>query len=125
MIVGIGSDIFEVSRIGRELNTGDDSIMRELFTKNEILFCENMHYPERHYAARFAAKEAVFKALGTGKVTGMRWHDIEITHDEAGIPCAYLHGAVKDMAAQMKTRKVFVSLAHTRTMALATVILES
>ena len=125
MIIGIGSDIFEVSRIGAELKSGDDYVIRELFTDNEISYCGKMHNPERHYAVRFAAKEAVFKALGTGKISGMRWHDIEIVRDDNGAFRAQLYGSVKETAARKMAKKVFVSVAHTRRMALATVILES
>ena len=124
MIIGMGSDIFEVSRLAGEFIADDETIKHELFTETEIRYCENMHYPERHFAARFAAKEAFFKALGTGKLAGMRWRDVEIANDDSGAPLANLYGAVKEIASLKQASRIFISMSHTRQIASATVIIE-
>jgi holo-[acyl-carrier protein] synthase len=125
MIVGIGSDIFEVARMKRELDTNDVSLRDELFTTGEIQYCQNKHFPERHFAARFAAKEAMFKALSTGKKADFGWQEIEIINDSNGQPHITLSGRVKEFARNLKANRIFVSLSHTEEWAMASVILES
>jgi holo-[acyl-carrier protein] synthase len=125
MIIGIGSDILEVSRMKRELDANDAVLRDELFTFDEIQYCESKHYPERHFAARFAAKEAIFKALATGKRTDFGWQEIEISNDSNGQPHIKLSGKVKEFARHLRATRIFVSLSHTEEWAMASVILES
>ena len=97
----------------------------EVFTSDEIAYCVSKRYPERHFAARFAAKEAMLKALACGKAPGLEWRDMEIRNDKKGRPQMVLHGAVDKLAKKKRARHIFVSLAHTRQWALASVVLES
>jgi holo-[acyl-carrier protein] synthase len=125
MIVGIGNDIFEVSRLETKLQ-GDGTRLREsIFTPREISYCESKHYPAEHYAARFAAKEALVKALAIDGEGGLVWSDIEIVNDDAGRPHMHLYGSLQTRARQMSVQTIFVTLSHTRSLAAANVILES
>lgn len=124
MIVGLGSDLIDVARVEQKL--GEDSALAEsLFTPLEIRYCESKHHPARHYAARFAAKEALLKALGTGWRDGLSWREIEIRNDELGRPVMVLSGRVERLAKKQGVTRVHVSLTHTAAYAAASVILES
>jgi holo-[acyl-carrier protein] synthase len=125
MIIGIGNDILEIGRMKRELGYGDGNIKKELFTEAELNYCRYKRYPERHLAARFAAKEALFKALATGKQPGMLWQDVEIQNNTNGQPIVKLSGITKKMAKSKKVKKIFISLSHTQKWAMASVVLES
>jgi holo-[acyl-carrier protein] synthase len=125
MIIGIGNDIFEVTRMKRELERDGQILKRQLFTPGEIAYCESKRYPERHFAARFAAKEALLKALSTGLTTEMSWHEAEIKNKEGGQPFFTLSGKILDTANRLGANKYFLSLSHTEEWASASVILES
>jgi holo-[acyl-carrier protein] synthase len=125
MILGIGSDIFEVARMKRELKPNGPGLKEELFTSGEIEYCESKRYPARHYAARFAAKEALLKALATGLTTEMSWHEVEVQNKGNGQPYIILSGGIKKAADSLGTRNIFVSLSHTDEWASANVIIES
>lgn len=123
MIIGLGIDVLEVKRMERDL--GDKEGLEEaLFTPAEIAYCRARRYPAMHFAVRFAAKEAMFKALGTGQRGMMSWRDIEILNDDAGRPGMTLSGAVKTFADTLGATTVWLSLSHTREIATATVVLE-
>ncbi len=92
MIVGTGVDIAETSRIEQSLAKHGERFARRVFTPNEIAYCEKSKNRAERYAARFAAKEAAFKALGTGWRDGVRWLDVEITHRPSGKPELLLTG---------------------------------
>lgn len=100
-------------------------IKAEVFTPGEISYCESQRYPERHYAARFAAKEALYKALGTGKVGAMSWLDIEVRRDDSGKPSLTLSGATESEALRLGAKRILVSLSHSGEYASASVVLES
>lgn len=125
MIVGIGTDILEVARMKRELDQKDAGLIPEVFTPSEINYCRGQRYPERHFAARFAAKEALFKALSTGKLPGMLWQDIEIEKGESGTPTISLRGETEKRAQQMGVKHIFTSLSHTSELGSAYIVLES
>lgn len=125
MIVGIGHDLMEIAKIKKELNQPGSGAKDEIFADCEIAYCEKKRYPERHLAARFAAKEALFKALGTGKIGPCRWKDIIITNGTNGQPIIELNGKTLEMAQTMSVNKIHLSLTHTSRWAAATVILES
>ena len=123
MIAGLGTDMIEVDRVAAKI--GKDSGFRELvFSKNEIAYCESKANKYEHYAARFAAKEAFFKALGTGWKNGTAFNEIEITHDERGKPGLVLLGQTAGLIDEMKISKISVSLSHLKTIASAVVIIE-
>jgi holo-[acyl-carrier protein] synthase len=123
VIIGIGIDVLEVARMERDLRD-KEGLAKALFTEAEALYCRSKRYPAQHFAARFCAKEALFKALGTGKRGSMSWKEIEILGDEKGKPVVTLSGAVKVHADGRGVRTIFISLSHTKEYAVATVILE-
>ncbi|MEP6747830.1 MAG: holo-ACP synthase [Bacteroidota bacterium] len=124
MIKGIGIDIIEVQRIAEKI--GKEQGFRELvFSPNEILYCEKATNKYQHYAARFAAKEAFFKALGTGWLNGTAFNEIEIMHDEKGKPLLILLGTTATTMQQHGIGAISVSLSHVKEMATAVVIIES
>ena len=124
MILGTGIDLCEVSRMRAKIQVPADEFVETVFLPGEIAYCGTKHYPAEHFAARFAAKEAVVKALaGTGG-RGSFWQDIEIMNEQDGQPVVRLHGRAREMADRLGVRRVFVSLTHTRDLAAATVVLE-
>jgi holo-[acyl-carrier protein] synthase len=125
MIVGVGHDVFEVTRMEAELQREGPPFRDELFTPREIAYCEAKRYPARHFAARFAAKEAVFKALGEDVSRGQRWREVEIYNEGTGKPRVLLHGGTGDLARGRHIDAVLLSLSHTAELAAATVVLES
>ena len=125
MITGIGTDIVEVDRLAGKISK--DQGFRELvFTANEINYCETKPGKFQHYAARFAAKEAFLKALGTGWITGTSFTEIEITNNENGKPSITLLGNTAQLMKQQNGDfKMSVSLSHIKTHATAIVIIEN
>ena len=124
MIKGIGIDIAEPARVAASINKKKG--FRELvFSKKEIAYCEKKTNKFEHYAARFAAKEAFFKAIGTGWGKGTAFNEIEIRNDKTGKPEIFFLGKTAATIAGMKPGKIFVSLSHIKTMATAVVIIES
>jgi holo-[acyl-carrier protein] synthase len=124
MIKGIGIDIAEPARVAASINKKKG--FRELvFSKKEIAYCEKKTNKFEHYAARFAAKEAFFKAIGTGWGKGTAFNEIEIRNDKAGKPEIFFLGKTAATIADMKPGRISVSLSHIKTMATAVVIIES
>ncbi|HPE44161.1 MAG TPA: holo-ACP synthase [Bacteroidales bacterium] len=123
MIFGIGNDIIEVSRMERQL-TNSTSLKEKLFTLREQAYADDKVSKYQHYAARFAAKEAFFKALGTGYRYGMAFHEIEVINDELGKPVIHLHGKVKDFIEKQQVKHIHLSISHVKEMASAFVVLE-
>ena len=116
--VSIGSDIVEVARVER-LITRYERAERRLFTEAEIDYCRARRNWHEHMAARFAAKEAVLKALGTGLGPGMRWTDVEVVNEENGRPVVRLSGEVAAFAGREGVDQLELSLSHTSELALA------
>ena len=123
IIKGLGTDIVEVNRIAEKI-LQDAGFKEMIFSKNEIYYCEKQTFQYEHYAARFAAKEAFFKALGTGWATGTHFNEIEIIHDANGKPFFQLTGETKITLSPLNVENISVSLSHTKSMAIATVIIE-
>ncbi len=119
MILGIGTDIIEIERIRRAVSR--ENFKRRVFTEFEQNYCESRGAQSAaSYAARFAAKEAFFKAIGTGIVSSLA--EVEIKNDAAGQPQIFLHGNTKILAAEKSVAKIFLSLSHSREYATAFVV---
>ncbi len=125
MIFGIGIDIIEVARIEKQISGESNSFIKKIFTLKEIEYCETkIKSKAQNYAARFAAKEAFFKAIGTGLRVGLSWQDIQIENDTLGKPVAVLTGKSKKMVADHHISNIHVSLSHVKELAIAVVIME-
>jgi holo-[acyl-carrier protein] synthase len=124
MIVGIGLDLVEVGRIAAFRERWGDRGLERLFTRGELRDCMDRAAPDPSLAARFAAKEAFFKALGTGYGRGGDWTDVEVRRDRYGAPSLHLSGRAEAMARDLEVARVKVSLSHTAGMAAAQVLLE-
>ena len=124
MIIGLGIDIVSVQRIADILERHGGRAKERLFTEIERTYCEDMPQPHLHFAARFAAKEAFVKALGTGFSAGIRWRDIGIVNNEKGKPDLVLEGTALEFAQKMGATRYLVSLSHDPTHAAVVVVLE-
>jgi holo-[acyl-carrier protein] synthase len=125
VIVGSGIDIAEVPRIAQAITRYGDRFLRRIFTEEEIRYCESKANRIERYAARFAAKEAAMKALGTGWNHGIRWRDVEVRHEPGGRPTIAFHGNAAEFASRLGAAHVALSLSHTASEAIAQVILEN
>ena len=125
MIVGIGVDLFSVPRVEDDLDKGEQGLRDTIFTPEEIAYCQTKRYPAQHFAARFAAKEAVFKALGASGLSGSHWRDVEVRVERTGRRYVLLHDKEREAADSLHVSNVFVSLSHTRDWAVASVVLEA
>lgn len=125
MIVGTGIDIAEVPRIAESIARFGERFLHRVFTEGEIKYCDAKANRVERYAARFAAKEAAMKALGTGWNHGVRWRDIEVRRQPGGRPTIAFHGKAAEFAEKLGTRNIALSLTHTEDQAFAQVILES
>ena len=124
MIVGTGIDIAEVPRIAQALNRHGERFLHRVYTEGEINYCDSKANRIERYAARFAAKEAAMKALGTGWNHGVRWRDIEVSRLPGGRPTIKFHGKAAEFAARLGMTNVALSISHTSEQAIAQVILE-
>src|SRR5215471_5032385 len=125
MIVGTGIDIAEVPRIRQSIERFGARFLERVFTPGEIRYCDAKANRTERYAARFAAKEAAMKALGTGWNHGVRWRDIEVVRQPGSRPSIVFHGKAAEVAARLGAKNVALSLSHTADTAIAQVILES
>ena len=108
----------------QQLKAEGDRFREEIFTAAEIACCENKQHPAQHYAARFAAKEALLKALIDDDRGGFFWKEAEILNDPDGKPRLHLHNRLKEVADKMGVKQIHLSISHTKTMTMAVVILE-
>jgi len=123
LIFGIGIDEIEVARIEKQIQK-EAGFKERVFTSAEIEYCESKKYRAQHYAARFAAKEAFMKAVGTGWRDGLAFNEIEIVKDELGRPALVLYGKAKEITDKHKITNIHVSLSHIKELANAIVTLE-
>ncbi|MFZ0590109.1 MAG: holo-ACP synthase [Bryobacteraceae bacterium] len=124
MILGIGSDLAEVDRIEQSFEKYGQRFLNRVYTAREVAYSlRKKNYAER-LAARFAAKEAGMKAIGTGWHRGVTWRDFEVVNEPSGRPTLRLSGAAATIAAQLGVTSISLSLTHTSTVAMAVVILE-
>ena len=124
-VLGIGVDLVECARIQHSIDRFGDRFLQRVFTDGEIEYSQSMKYPARHLAARFAAKEALSKAFGTGIGKSMSWKDIDVHRKLSGEPFVVLEGGAKQLAVDRSVDKIWVSLSHTENHAVATIVLES
>jgi holo-[acyl-carrier protein] synthase len=124
MIRGIGIDIAQVSRMEEAVKRHGPRFLKRLFTETEQAYCERHRDPGRHYAARFAAKEATMKALGTGWNSAVSWKSIEVVNLPSGEPTLRLSGATLEIARRIGAATAFVTLSHDAGLAAACVVLE-
>ena len=124
MIVGTGIDIVEVPRIAASLDRFGERFTRKIFTDDEIRYCESKQNKAERYAARFAAKEAAMKALGTGW-RGLGWKEIEVRRRPGSRPTVVFSGRAAELAERFGVVRASLSLSHTGQHAIAEVILES
>ena len=125
MIVGIGIDVIENQRIAESLRRFPERFVSRIYTDTETEYCRSCARPEIHFAARFAAKEAAFKALGTGWARGVRWKDVEVERLTSGQPELHLHGLALERATSLGGTRFVVSLTHDQTISAAVVVIES
>ncbi|MGE9271125.1 MAG: holo-ACP synthase [Verrucomicrobiales bacterium] len=122
MIFGIGIDVVEIERIGALLDRYEDRFAEKVFTKSERDYCWSQRDSRPHFAARFAAKEAVAKAFGTGVGKDLNWTDMEISRDDLGAPKLRLMGAGAAFAESRGIRQVMISLTHAKAYAAANAV---
>jgi holo-[acyl-carrier protein] synthase len=125
MIIAIGIDLVEISRIEEKLGRNNTRFRDRVFTAAEIAYCESRASRFASYAARFAAKEAAMKALGTGWAEGLSWQEIEIINNQAGAPLIHLVGRASERFNQLGATRAHVTLSHSRDTAIAQVIFEN
>lgn len=124
-VVGVGVDLAQIGRLRRVLERWDDRFLRRVFTEEEIAYCRRRRDPAQHFAARFAAKEATLKALGTGLSLGTRWREMEVGRERGQAPTMTLHGRCREVALARGGRRVLVSLTHDGDYAMAHAVLLS
>jgi holo-[acyl-carrier protein] synthase len=123
-VIGIGVDLVECARIQRSIDRFGDRFLRRVFTDNEIEYSMSMKFPARHLAARFAGKEAVAKAFGTGIGKAMGWRNIDIRKKDGGEPFLVFSGPAQEFAAKRGVTSALITLSHTEHHAVACVVLE-
>jgi holo-[acyl-carrier protein] synthase len=123
MIFGIGVDIVENARIADAIRRHGNRFVDKIYHAAEADYCRSMNDPAPHFAARFAAKEAISKAFGTGFAGQFNWHDLEIRRKASGEPFVVLHAGAADLAKRLRVTTVFISLSHSEEYAVANAVL--
>jgi len=125
VIVGLGLDIAEIDRIEAAIKRHGAPFLERIYTAGEVRYCEKHKNKYERYAARFAAKEAAMKALGTGWSNGVRWRDIEVVRAASGKPSLKLEGKAGEVATKLGVKNIALTITHSGNLALAEVIFES
>jgi holo-[acyl-carrier protein] synthase len=118
-VVGIGTDIVECLRIAQMIERHGELFINRVYTEREIEYCRSRKAATQHFAGRWAAKEAVLKALGTGWRRGISWRDVEIRNDVAGRPSVAMRGGAREFVEQSGIREMLISISHCRSHATA------
>ena len=121
----IGIDIVEIKRLSKVSKKWGDGFLKKVYTHRELAYARSKRFPYQHLAARFAAKEAIFKALGEVERDFVGWKNIEILNDAYGKPVVYWHGKAKEVLKKRKLKGAVVSLSHTENYAVANAMLVS
>jgi holo-[acyl-carrier protein] synthase len=124
MIIGVGTDLIEISRIAKSIDRYGDHFLHRVYTAGEITYCSRKKQSAESYASRFAAKEAAAKALGTGISQGVSWREFEVTRQPGMRPEIHFHGRAARIAQSLGVRHASLSLTHSRDLAMAYVMLE-
>ena len=124
MILGIGIDIIEVARVQGSVERFGDRFLKRVLLPDEIAYCQLHKSPGPFVAVRFAAKEAISKAFGTGIGAQLGWHDMEVRRKESGEPFVVLHGGGKQLFETRGAQRLLISLSHTQNYATAVAVLE-
>jgi holo-[acyl-carrier protein] synthase len=124
MIIGIGVDIVEIDRVEEVLSRRGERFRARVFTPAEVSYCESLGSPWASYAARFAAKEAMMKALGTGWTGGIAFREIEVVRTDGGVPSIRLYATALSRFEAIGATRVHLSLSHSKAFAIAQVLLE-
>jgi holo-[acyl-carrier protein] synthase len=124
VILGLGTDMIEIARIAQSFARFGDAFLRRVYTDEEIAYCQRKRHAAESLAARFAAKEAAAKALGTGISRGVSWQEFEVRRQPGHRPEMHLSGRAQQIAAALGVRRLALSLSHSRELAIAMVIAE-
>ena len=111
-IIGIGTDIIECLRIAQMIERHGELFINRVYTQHEIQYCQSRKMATQHFAGRWAAKEAILKAIGTGWRRGISWRDVEVLNAEGGQPAATLHAGALEAAEQLGIEEVLISISH-------------
>jgi holo-[acyl-carrier protein] synthase len=125
MVLGLGTDLIETKRVEESIKRFGDRFLLRIFSPGEIAYCLRKKNAAESFAARFAAKEAGAKALGTGISRGVTWKEFEVKREASGRPSLHLSGRAAELAEAMGVRKIQLSLTHSRDLALAVVVVEN
>ena len=124
MLIGTGVDLVEIERIAHSIERYGERFLRRIYTEREIAYCTRKRSSAESFAARFAAKEAGAKALGTGISWGVTWQEFQVERQPEGRPTLALHGRAQRLAADLGVKTISLSLTHTGSLAMATVMME-
>jgi len=124
MLLGLGTDLIETRRVEQSIDRFGDRFLERIFSPGEIAYCERKKNAAESFAARFAAKEAGAKALGTGISRGVTWKDFEVKRETSGRPSLHLSGRAAELAAAIGVKRIQLSLTHSRDLAMAVVVVE-
>jgi len=122
MIIGLGTDIVEIVRVGQMIERHGEHFLQRVYTEDEIRYCQTRKNSTQHFAGRWAAKEAVMKCLGTGFIRGIRWTVIEVVSQRSGAPKMVLHGGTGEFANGRGIGDIIVTISHCKSYATATAI---
>lgn len=125
MMVGLGTDLIETRRVQASMDRFGKRFLQRIYTAGEIAYCLSKKNAAESFAARFAAKEAGAKALGTGISRGVSWKELEVRREASGRPTLHLSGRAAELAQALGVRRVQLSLTHTRELAMAVVVAEN
>jgi holo-[acyl-carrier protein] synthase len=123
-IIGIGTDIVECLRIAQMIERHGELFIQRVYTQHEIQYCQSRKQATQHFAGRWAAKEAVLKALGTGWRRGISWRDVEIRNEPGGAPTVALRGGARDVVENLGIARMLISISHCRSHATAYALAE-
>jgi len=124
MVLGLGTDLIETKRVQESIDRFGERFLERVFTEGEIAYCRRKKNAGESFAARFAAKEAGAKALGTGISRGVNWKELEVRREISGKPTLHLSGRAAELAEAMGVRRLQLSLTHSRELAMAVVVAE-